>query len=151
MKKFSEKIYESMMDKDPIDPSEDVKEYRIMFPVINNDYVENNLKNIESSHPTMTDTYNVYVFNPDSWSNPDVSTYSSPFDKYVRAVSSEHALIRMAISFPGKEFRVNFVTNQGYYFDKEKDKNILINAKEVDVDSLIKKYEKEIDCLKNPI
>lgn len=149
MRKFSERINESMMDKDPIDPSEDVKEYRAMFPD-NNPYVVANLKNIEMSHPTMTDKYNIYGFYVNDIRSNIVGE-DNFFGEYIKAISSEHALIRMAIRYTNKDFRVNFVTNSGYLFDKEKDKNILLTAKEIDVDSLVEKYEKELERLRNPI
>lgn len=154
MKKFSEKIYESMMDKDPIDPSEDVKEFKEKFfsveptgataKTIQSNYLEPNsplskmFREIETSHPTMTDEYETYRVD-----RLDDNGNVRGVVGYFRAVSKNHARIRAAIFKNNKEILLT-----GYY-SAYKGANIEDEIKTIE--NNIKKLQKDLDELKNPI
>jgi hypothetical protein len=154
MKKFSEKIYESMMDKDPIDPSEDVKEFKEKFfsveptgataKTIQSNYLEPNsplsrmFREIETSHPTMTDEYETYRVD-----RLDDNGNVRGVVGYFRAVSKNHARIRAAIFKNNKEILLT-----GYY-SAYKGANIDDEIKTIE--NNIKKLQKELDELKNPL
>jgi len=88
MRKFSEKISESM-DRDPIDPSEDVKEFKEKFAGVKH----GELDLIEISYPTMTDEYDVYKISELDDSGRDIKAVG-----YFRAVSKSHARIKAAVA-----------------------------------------------------
>ena len=154
MKKFSERIYESMMDKDPIDPSEDVKEFKEKFfsveptgataKTIQSNYLEPNsplskmFREIETSHPTMTDEYETYRVD-----RLDDNGNVRGVVGYFRAVSKNHARIRAAIFKNNKEILLT-----GYY-SAYKGANIEDEIKTIE--NNIKKLQKDLDELKNPI
>jgi len=152
MRKFS-RINESIEDKDPIDPSEDVKEFKEKF---RNDSNSNYSKSyheawldpnsriskiftqIESSYPTMTDEYETYrVLRLDD--NGRVRSVVG----YFRAVSENHARIRAAIFKNNKEILLT-----GYY-----GAHLATNISEEIkiIEDNIKKLQKDLDELKNPI
>jgi hypothetical protein len=154
MKKFSERINESMIDKDPIDPSEDVKEFKEKFfsveptgataKTIQSSYLEPNsplskmFREIETSHPTMTDEYETYRVD-----RLDDNGNIRGVVGYFRAVSKPHARIRAAIFKNNKEILLT-----GYY-SAYKGANIGEEIKIIEDN--IKKLQKDLDELKNPI
>jgi hypothetical protein len=154
MKKFSERINESMMDKDPIDPSEDVKEFKEKFfsttpegttaKTIQSNYLDPNsplskiFREIETSHPTMTDEYETYRVD-----RLDDNGNVRGVVGYFRAVSKNHARIRAAIFKNNKEILLT-----GYY-SAYKGANIDEEIKTIE--NNIKKLQKDLDELKNPI
>lgn len=98
MRKFSEKINESMDDRDPIDPSEDAKEFKEKFGDANSFYrinsmMQRELDLIEISYPTMTDEYDVYKISELDDSGRDIRTVG-----YFRAVSKTHARIKASVA-----------------------------------------------------
>ena len=103
MRKFS-KINESIEDKDPIDPSEDVKEFKEKFTSDSldpNSRIAKIFSQIESSYPTMTDEYETYrVLRLDD--NGRVRSVLG----YFKAVSENHARIRAAVIKNNKEMMV---------------------------------------------
>ena len=153
MRKFS-RINESIEDKDPIDPSQDVKEFKEKFfsvdpegptkKIIYASYLEPNSKlskifrEIESSYPTMTDEYETYrVLRLDD--NGRVRSVLG----YFKAVSENHARIRAAVIKNNKEI---FLTG---YYSANAGNNIVDEIKIIEDN--IKKLQKEIDELKNPL
>lgn len=156
MKKFSERINESMMEKDPIDPSEDVKQFKEKFtsgsfrgsietrlhsanPWLDpNSRIAKIFAQIESSYPTMTDEYETYrVLRLDD--NGRVRSVLG----YFKAVSENHARIRAAVIKNNKEI---FLTG---YYGANAGNNI---ADEIEIiENNIKKLQKELDELKNPL
>ena len=154
MKKFSERINESMMDKDPIDPSEDVKEFKEKFfsttpegttaKTIQSNYLDPNsplskiFREIETSHPTMTDEYETYRVD-----RLDDNGNVRGVVGYFRAVSKNHARIRAAIFKNNKEILLT-----GYY-SAYKGANIGEEIKTIE--NNIKKLQKDLDELKNPL
>ena len=154
MKKFSERINESIEDKDPIDPSEDVKQFKEKFfgveptgetaKKVHTSYLEPNsplsrkFREIESSYPTMTDEYETYrVVRLDD--NDRVRAVVG----YFKAVSQNHARIRAAVIKNNKEI---FLTG---YYGANTSNNIVENIKTIEDN--IKKLQKELDELKNPL
>lgn len=153
MRKFS-KINESIEDKDPIDPSEDVKEFKEKFfsveptgataKTIQSNYLEPNsplsrmFREIETSHPTMTDEYETYRVD-----RLDDNGNVRGVVGYFRAVSKNHARIRAAIFKNNKEILLT-----GYY-SAYKGANIDDEIKTIE--NNIKKLQKDLDELKNPI
>ena len=144
MRKFS-KINESIEDKDPIDPSEDVKEFKEKFlDSLGNYHLEKDsrlskiFREIESSYPTMTDEYETYrVLRLDD--NGRVRSVLG----YFKAVSENHARIRAAVIKNNKEI---FLTG---YYGANAGNNI---ADEIEIiEDNIKKLQKELDELKNPL
>jgi hypothetical protein len=144
MKKFSERINESMMDKDPIDPSEDVKEFKEKFSKSYEAWQDSNspisrmFREIESSYPTMTDEYETYRVD-----RLDDNGRVRGVVGYFRAVSKNHARIRAAIFKNNKEILLT-----GYY-SAYKGANIGDEIKTIEDN--IKKLQKDLDELKNPI
>jgi hypothetical protein len=110
MRKFS-KINESMIDKDPIDPSEDVKEFKEKFSKSYEAWQDSNspisrmFREIESSYPTMTDEYETYRVD-----RLDDNGRVRGVVGYFRAVSKNHARIRASIFKNNKEILLT-----GYY------------------------------------
>jgi hypothetical protein len=153
MRKFS-KINESIEDKDPIDPSEDVKEFKEKFFSVeptgetakkaHTSYLEPNsplsrtFREIESSYPTMTDEYETYRVD-----RLDDNGRVRGVVGYFRAVSKTHARIRAAIFKNNKEILLT-----GYY-SAYMGANIGEEIKIIEDN--IKKLQKELDELKNPI
>ena len=154
MKKFSERINESIEDKDPIDPSEDVKQFKEKFfsveptgetaKKVHTSYLEPNsplsrtFREIESSYPTMTDEYETYRVD-----RLDDNGRVRGVVGYFRAVSKTHARIRAAIFKNNKEILLT-----GYY-SAYKGANIGEEIKTIE--NNIKKLQKDLDELKNPI
>ena len=144
MRKFS-KINESIEDKDPIDPSEDVKEFKEKFlDSLGNYHLEKDsrlskiFREIESSYPTMTDEYETYrVLRLDD--NGRVRSVLG----YFKAVSENHARIRAAVIKNNKEI---FLTG---YYGANAGNNITDEIKIIEDN--IKKLQKELDELKNPL
>jgi hypothetical protein len=160
MKKFSERINESIEDKDPIDPSEDVKEFKEKFfsaapagtanidaataKTIHASYLEPNsplskmFREIETSHPTMTDEYETYRVD-----RLDDNGRVRGVVGYFRAVSKNHARIKAAIFKNNKEILLT-----GYY-----SAHLATNISEEIkiIEDNIKKLQKNLDELKNPI
>lgn len=144
MRKFS-KINESIEDKDPIDPSEDVKEFKEKFlDSLGNYHLEQDsriskiFREIESSYPTMTDEYETYrVLRLDD--NGRVRSVLG----YFKAVSENHARIRAAVIKNNKEI---FLTG---YYGANAGNNITDEIKIIEDN--IKKLQKELDELKNPL
>lgn len=156
MKKFSERINESMVDKDPIDPSEDVKQFKEKFtsgsfsgsietrlhsanPWLDpNSRIAKIFAQIESSYPTMTDEYETYrVLRLDD--NGRVRSVLG----YFKAVSENHARIRASVIKNNKEI---FLTG---YYGANAGNNITDEIKIIEDN--IKKLQKELDELKNPL
>lgn len=157
MRKFSERINEGMMDKDPIDPSEDVKQFKEKFTSgsfrgsdlsdiekYTNPWLDPNSRiakifaQIESSYPTMTDEYETYrVLRLDD--NGRVRSVLG----YFKAVSENHARIRAAVIKNNKEI---FLTG---YYSANAGNNITDEIKIIEEN--IKKLQKELDELKNPL
>lgn len=143
MRKFS-KINESIEDKDPIDPSEDVKDFKEKFSDSKSYWEDPNSRlakafaQIESSYPTMTDEYETYrVLRLDD--NGRVRSVLG----YFKAVSENHARIRAAVIKNNKEI---FLTG---YYGANAGNNI---ADEIEIiENNIKKLQKELDELKNPL
>lgn len=139
MKKFSEKINESMMDKDPIDPSEDVKEFRDKFRIISNQ-AKSILNDIESSYPTMTDEYDIYLV-----SEVDNNGYENNNIGYFNAVSEIHAKIKAA-NLKNRED----IFSTGYFrATKLLPENIERVVK--NLEKKIQEYQHKLENLKNPI
>ena len=144
MRKFS-KINESIEDKDPIDPSEDVKEFKEKFlDSLGNYHLEKDsrlskiFREIESSYPTMTDEYETYrVLRLDD--NGRVRSVLG----YFKAVSENHARIRAAVIKNNKEI---FLTG---YYSANAGNNITDEIKIIEDN--INKLQKELDELKNPL
>ena len=144
MRKFS-KINESIEDKDPIDPSEDVKEFKEKFlDSLGNYHLEKDsrlskiFREIESSYPTMTDEYETYrVLRLDD--NGRVRGVLG----YFKAVSENHARIRAAVIKNNKEI---FLTG---YYSANAGNNITDEIKIIEDN--INKLQKELDELKNPL
>ena len=144
MRKFS-KINESIEDKDPIDPSEDVKEFKEkFFSALGNYHLEKDsrlskiFRDIESSYPTMTDEYETYrVLRLDD--NGRVRSVLG----YFKAVSENHARIRAAVIKNNKEI---FLTG---YYGANAGNNITDEIKIIEDN--INKLQKELDELKNPL
>ena len=144
MRKFS-RINESIEDKDPIDPSEDVKEFKEKFlDSLGNYHLEKDsriskiFREIESSYPTMTDEYETYrVLRLDD--NGRVRSVLG----YFKAVSENHARIRAAVIKNNKEI---FLTG---YYGANAGNNITDEIKIIEDN--IKKLQKELDELKNPL
>jgi hypothetical protein len=148
MRKFS-KINESIEDKDPIDPSEDVKDFKEKFSKSNNEaWLDPNTKSakafaqIESSYPTMTDEYETYRL-VELDDNGRVRRVLG----YFKAVSENHARIRAAVIKNNKEI---FLTG---YYGANTGNNIgeEIQSKIKMIEDSMKKLQKELDELKNPI
>jgi hypothetical protein len=143
MRKFS-KINESIEDKDPIDPSEDVKEFKEKFSKSYEAWQDSNspisrmFREIESSYPTMTDEYETYRVD-----RLDDNGRVRGVVGYFRAVSKNHARIRAAIFKNNKEILLT-----GYY-SAYKGANIGDEIKTIEDN--IKKLQKDLDELKNPI
>ena len=143
MRKFS-KINESMIDKDPIDPSEDVKEFKEKFSKSYEAWQDSNspisrmFREIESSYPTMTDEYETYRVD-----RLDDNGRVRGVVGYFRAVSKNHARIRASIFKNNKEILLT-----GYY-SAYKGANIGDEIKTIEDN--IKKLQKDLDELKNPI
>jgi hypothetical protein len=156
MRKFS-KINESIEDKDPIDPSEDVKEFKEKFtsgsfrgselsdiekntnPWLDpNSRIAKIFAQIESSYPTMTDEYETYRVHRLDDNGRVLSVLG-----YFKAVSENHARIRAAIFKNNKEILLT-----GYY-SAYKGANIDEEIKIIEDN--IKKLQKDLDELKNPI
>jgi hypothetical protein len=143
MRKFS-KINESMIDKDPIDPSEDVKEFKEKFSKSYEAWQDSNspisrmFREIESSYPTMTDEYETYRVD-----RLDDNGRVRGVVGYFRAVSKNHARIRASIFKNNKEILLT-----GYY-SAYKGANIGEEIKIIEDN--IKKLQKDLDELKNPI
>ena len=143
MRKFS-KINESMIDKDPIDPSEDVKEFKEKFSKSYEAWQDSNspisrmFREIESSYPTMTDEYETYRVD-----RLDDNGRVRGVVGYFRAVSKNHSRIRAAIFKNNKEILLT-----GYY-SAYKGANIGEEIKIIEDN--IKKLQKDLDELKNPI
>ena len=143
MRKFS-KINESIEDKDPIDPSEDVKEFKEKFSKSKSYWEDPNSRlakifaQIESSYPTMTDEYETYrVLRLDD--NGRVRSVLG----YFKAVSENHARIRASVIKNNKEI---FLTG---YYAANAGNNI---ADEIEIiENNIKKLQKELDEIKNPL
>lgn len=143
MRKFS-RINESIEEKDPIDPSEDVKEFKEKFSNSKSYWEDPNSRlakmfaQIESSYPTMTDEYETYrVLRLDD--NGRVRSVLG----YFKAVSENHARIRAAVIKNNKEI---FLTG---YYGANAGNNI---ADEIEIiEDNIKKLQKELDELKNPL
>jgi hypothetical protein len=144
MRKFS-KINESIEDKDPIDPSEDVKEFKEKFSKSYEAWQDSNspisrmFREIESSHPTMTDEYETYRVDRLLWADAKTGSVVG----YFRAVSKNHARIRASIFKNNKEILLT-----GYY-SAYMGANIGEEIKTIEDN--IKKLQKELDELKNPI
>ena len=154
MKKFSERINESMVEKDPIDPSEDVKEFKEKFfgleptgetaKKVHASYLEPSsplskmFREIEASYPTMTDEYETYRVD-----RLDDNGNVRGVVGYFRAVSKNHARIRAAIFKNNKEILLT-----GYY-SAYKGANIGEEIKIIEDN--IKKLQKDLDELKNPL
>lgn len=144
MRKFS-KINESIEDKDPIDPSEDVKQFKEKFlDSLGNYHLEKDsrlskiFRDIESSYPTMTDEYETYrVLRLDD--NGRVRSVLG----YFKAVSENHARIRAAVIKNNKEI---FLTG---YYGANAGNNITDEIKIIEDN--INKLQKELDELKNPL
>jgi len=140
MRKFS-KINESIEDKDPIDPSEDVKEFKEKFTSDSldpNSRIAKIFAQIESSYPTMTDEYETYrVLRLDD--NGRVRSVLG----YFKAVSENHARIRAAVIKNNKEI---FLTG---YYSANAGNNITDEIKIIEDN--INKLQKELDELKNPL
>lgn len=148
MRKFS-KINESIEDKDPIDPSEDVKDFKEKFSKSNNEaWLDPNTKSakafaqIESSYPTMTDEYETYRL-VELDDNGRVRRVLG----YFKAVSENHARIRAAVIKNNKEI---FLTG---YYGANTGNNIgeEIQSKIKMIEDSMKRLQKELDELKNPI
>jgi len=148
MRKFS-KINESIEDKDPIDPSEDVKDFKEKFSKSNNEaWLDPNTKSakafaqIESSYPTMTDEYETYRL-VELDDNGRVRRVLG----YFKAVSENHARIRAAVIKNNKEI---FLTG---YYDANTGNNIgeEIQSKIKMIEDSMKKLQKELDELNNPL
>jgi hypothetical protein len=143
MRKFS-KINESIEDKDPIDPSEDVKEFKEKFSKSYEAWQDSNspisrmFREIESSYPTMTDEYETYRVD-----RLDDNGRVRGVVGYFRAVSKNHARIRASIFKNNKEILLT-----GYY-SAYKGANIGEEIKIIEDN--IKKLQKDLDELKNPI
>ena len=144
MRKFS-KINESIEDKDPIDPSEDVKDFKEKFSKSNNEaWLDPNTKSakafaqIESSYPTMTDEYETYRL-----VELDDNGRVRRILGYFKAVSENHARIRAAVIKNNKEI---FLTG---YYSANAGNNIVEEIKIIEDN--IKKLQKELDELKNPL
>ena len=143
MRKFS-RINEGIEDKDPIDPSEDVKEFKEKFFISLGKYhleqdsrLSKIFREIESSYPTMTDEYETYrVLRLDD--NGRVRDVVG----YFRAVSEIHARIRAAVIKNNKEILLT-----GYY-GAQTATNIGEEIKIIEDN--IKKLQKDLDELKNP-
>ena len=143
MRKFS-KINESMIDKDPIDPSEDVKEFKEKFSKSYEAWQDSNspisrmFREIESSYPTMTDEYETYRVD-----RLDDNGRVRGVVGYFRAVSKNHARIKAAIFKNNKEILLT-----GYY-----SAHLATNISEEIkiIEDNIKKLQKNLDELKNPI
>jgi len=143
MRKFSERINESMMYKDPIDPSEDIKEFREKFSEFKpNDRESRSLNDLESNYPTMTDEYDIYkVVELDDYGRP----LKKPGFGYYKAVSVDHARIKASIvNSRGDIFLTGFFGG--------------VKVTESSIESEIKSLElkkqniqEEIDNLKNPL
>ena len=148
MRKFS-KINESIEDKDPIDPSEDVKEFKEKFSKSNNEaWLDPNTKSakafaqIESSYPTMTDEYETYRL-VELDDNGRVRRVLG----YFKAVSENHARIRAAVIKNNKEIFLTgyYRANTGNNIGEE------IQSKIKMIEDSMKKLQKELDELNNPL
>ena len=148
MRKFS-KINESIEDKDPIDPSEDVKEFKEkFFSALGNYHLEQDsriskiFKEIESSYPTMTDEYETYRL-----VKLDDNGRVRQVLGYFKAVSENHARIRAAVIKNNKEI---FLTG---YYGANTGNNIgeEIQLKIKMIEDSMTKLQKELDELKNPL
>ena len=145
MRKFS-KINENIEDKDPIDPSEDVKQFKEKFSHYkvlqawqdSNSPISRMFREIESSYPTMTDEYETYRVD-----RLDDNGRVRGVVGYVRAVSKTHARIRASIFKNNKEILLT-----GYY-SAYTGTNIGEEIKIIEDN--IKKLQKELDELKNPL
>jgi len=148
MRKFS-KINESIEDKDPIDPSEDVKDFKEKFSKSNNEaWLDPNTKSakafaqIESSYPTMTDEYETYRL-VELDDNGRVRRVLG----YFKAVSEIHARIRAAVIKNNKEIFLTgyYRANTGNNIGEE------IQSKIKMIEDSMKKLQKELDELNNPL
>jgi hypothetical protein len=148
MRKFS-KINESIEDKDPIDPSEDVKDFKEKFSKSNNEaWLDPNTKSakafaqIESSYPTMTDEYETYRL-VELDDNGRVRRVLG----YFKAVSENHARIRAAVIKNNKEIFLTgyYRANTGNNIGEE------IQSKIKMIEDSMKKLQKELDELNNPL
>jgi hypothetical protein len=149
MKKFSERINESIIDKDPIDPSEDVKDFREKFGELLGNRLESQnpagraLNDIESSHPTMTDKYKIYkVLELDDYGR---ELRGGSFFGYYRAVSPQHARVKAAVIKSRSDI---FLTG---YFGAEEISDSLLETEISKLNATLSKIQKQIDDLKNPL
>ena len=147
MRKFS-KINESIEDKDPIDPSEDVKDFKEKFSKSKSYWEDPNssyakaFAQIESSYPTMTDEYETYRL-----VKLDDNGRVRQVLGYFKAVSENHARIRAAVIKNNKEI---FLTG---YYGANTGNNIgeEIQLKIKMIEDSMTKLQKELDELKNPL
>ncbi len=145
MKKFSERINESIIDKDPIDPSEDVKDFRDKFgKLLGSETREMKALNfIEASHPTMTDKYKIYkVVELDDYGR---ELRGGSFFGYYRAVSPQHARVKAAVIKSRSDI---FLTG---YFGAEEISDSLLETEISKLNATLSKIQKQIDDLKNPL
>lgn len=147
MRKFS-KINESIEDKDPIDPSEDVKEFKEKFSEFKpNNRASSELIDIESSYPTMTDEYDIYkVVELDEYGRElHYKGVKKPGYGYYRAVSRNHARIKASIANLRSDI---FLTG---FFDGIKVEYSDIKSEIKSLELKKQNIENELDNLKNPL
>lgn len=139
MRKFSEKIDESMDDRDPIDPSEDVRQFKEKFFSINS-VKQGELDLIEISYPTMTDEYDVYKISELDDSGRDIRTVG-----YFRAVSKSHARIKAAVAKNRSDI---FATG---YFGADKADSAAMAREMAKLEKEIAERERMLGQMRNPL
>ena len=142
MRKFSEKISESMEDKDPIDPSEDVRQFKEKFFRIDS-VKQRELDLIAASHPTMTDEWDVYKIS--ELSELDDNGRAIGTVGYFRAVSKSHARIKAAVA---KNMPDIFLTG---YFGADKADSDAMARDIAKLEKEIADREKILGQMRNPL
>lgn len=139
MRKFSEKIIESVEDRDPIDPSEDVRQFKEKFFRIDS-VKQRELDLIEASHPTMTDEWDVYKISELDDNGRDIRTVG-----YFKAVSKSHARIKAAVAKNRPDI---FLTG---YFGADKADSAAMARDMAKLEKEIADREKILDQMRNPL
>ena len=145
MRKFSEKINEGMEDRDPIDPSEDVREFKEKFCSENaffriNSMMQRELDLIAISYPTMTDEYDVYKISELDDSGRDIKAVG-----YFRAVSKSHARIKAAVAKNRSDI---FATG---YFGADKADSAAMAREMAKLEKEIAERERLLGQMSNPL
>jgi hypothetical protein len=120
-------------DKEPIDPTSDVEDFKEMFARKSEEnLIKSILDNIVNNNPTMTDDWKIYgVFESN-----DNGEKEGDYIFYVKAVSKAHARVKAA-TYRKESI---FITT-GYYGADELS----------DVDGILDNLQYQIHLLKNPL